>query len=246
MDSGTFDAALARPRQNVAMARDRPHIVDEELLAERRPAAVVPTDADRVGSMSEEIAAAFEQLADIPTAVSVFGSARVPEGHPEYELARTIARKLGERGLAIITGGGPGLMEAANRGARDAGAHSIGLRIELPFEQGMNAYVDQGLNFHYFFARKVMFVRYASAWVVLPGGLGTLDELFETLTLIQTERVRHRPVVLVGRDYWSGLVTWLETRLAAEGKISPGDMQMFSVTDDPQQVVRLVCGGATV
>jgi uncharacterized protein (TIGR00730 family) len=225
------------------MSRPRPPIVDEELLTQEGLAVPSPpTDADRVGSMRDEIAAAFEQLEDLNRAVSIFGSARVPDGHPEYEMARTIARLLGERGMTIITGGGPGLMEAANRGARDAGALSVGLRIELPFEQGMNPFVDRGLNFHYFFARKIMFVRYASAWVVLPGGLGTLDELFETVTLIQTERIRHRPVVLVGRDYWSGLVGWLEERLAAEGKISTADLRLFSVTDDPAEVVSLVCG----
>ncbi len=190
--------------------------------------------------MRDEIAAAFERLADLGPAVSLFGSARVLEGEPQYEVARTVARKLGERGLAIITGGGPGLMEAANRGARDAGAHSVGLRIELHFEQGMNAFVDRGLNFHYFFARKIMFVRYARAWVVFPGGFGTLDELFEPLTLMQTGRIRNRPVVLVGRDYWGGLVTWLEQRLAAEGKIAPDDVKMLSITDDPDEVVRLV------
>jgi uncharacterized protein (TIGR00730 family) len=146
--------------------------------------------------------------------------------------------------LSIITGGGPGLMEAANRGARDAGAHSVGLRIELPFEQGMNPFVDRGLNFHYFFARKIMFVRYAIAWVVFPGGFGTLDELFETLTLMQTGRVHNRPIVLVGRDYWAGLVAWLEERLAAEGKIDSGDLQMLSVTDDPEEVVSLIAAHA--
>jgi uncharacterized protein (TIGR00730 family) len=219
------------------MAQPTRKIIDEELLG----VTAAPTDADRVGSMRDEIAASFEQLGDIRPAVSIFGSARVPEGHPEYELVRTIARMLGERGLTIITGGGPGLMEAANRGARDAGARSVGLRIELPFEQGMNGYVDHGLNFHYFFARKVMFVRYADAWVAFPGGFGTLDELFETLTLIQTGRIRERPVVLVGRDYWSGLVGWLQQRVAAEGKIGEPDLDLLRMADDPDEVVSLIC-----
>jgi uncharacterized protein (TIGR00730 family) len=217
------------------MARRTRRIIDEELLG------AAPTDADRVGSMRDEIAAAFEMLGDVRPAVSIFGSARVPEGHPEYELVRTVARMLGERGMTIITGGGPGLMEAANRGAQDAGVRSVGLRIELPFEQGMNPYVDHGVNFHYFFARKVMFVRYASAWVAFPGGFGTLDELFETLTLIQTGRIRERPVVLVGRDYWAGLVDWLEQRMAAEGKIGATDLGLLRLADDPDEVVSLIC-----
>ena len=194
--------------------------------------------------MRDEIASSFEQLADIRPAVSLFGSARVPDGHPQYDMARTVARKLGERGLTIITGGGPGLMEAANRGARDAGARSVGLRIELPYEQGMNAFVDHGLTFHYFFARKMMFVRYASAWVVFPGGFGTLDELFEALTLMQTGRVHFRPVVLVGRDYWAGLIAWLDETVEEEGKIDGRDVRLLRVTDDPDEVVSLVCAAA--
>ena len=226
----------------VAMARHERRIIDEELLGTPPPTVPTPpTDADRVGSMRDEIAASFERLGDIRPAVSIFGSARVPEGHPEYELVRTIARRLGARGMTIITGGGPGLMEAANRGARDAGARSVGLRIELPFEQGMNGYVDHGLNFHYFFARKMMFVRYADAWVTFPGGFGTLDELFETLTLIQTGRILRRPMVLVGRDYWAGLVSWLERRMAEEGKIDEGDLDLLRLADDPDEVVSLIC-----
>jgi uncharacterized protein (TIGR00730 family) len=170
--------------------------------------------------------------------VSVFGSARTPEGHPEYALARETARLLGDAGFAIITGGGPGIMEAANRGASESGAQSIGLNIELPFEQGLNDYVELGLEFHYFFTRKVMFVRYASGFVVFPGGFGTLDETFESLTLIQTGKVRHFPVILVGRDYWSGLVDWIRDRMLADGKISPEDVHLFTVTDDPSLVLR--------
>jgi uncharacterized protein (TIGR00730 family) len=168
----------------------------------------------------------------------------VPEDHPQYDFARTIARRLGEAGLSIVTGGGPGLMEAANRGARDAGVRSVGLRIELPFEQGMNRFVDLGLHFDYFFTRKLMFVRYASGFVVLPGGFGTLDELFDALTLIQTGRVRHFPVVLVGTDYWGGLLAWLREHAAGEGKIAPADHELLQMTDDPDRVVELVCQGA--
>jgi uncharacterized protein (TIGR00730 family) len=223
----------------------RPQSSDEEILSAEAPSvATLRTDADRLLRVREELAGGFEGLADISPAVSLFGSARVPEGDPQYELTRHVARRLGACGLAIITGGGPGLMEAANRGAREAGACSVGLRIELPFEQGMNAYVDRGLTFHYFFTRKLMFVRYACGFVVFPGGFGTLDELFEALTLMQTDRIHDFPVVLVGRDYWKGLVDWLAERLAGEGKIAPGDLSLLRVTDDPDEVVEAVCGAA--
>ena len=155
-----------------------------------------------------------------------------------------MARKLGEAGLAVITGGGPGLMEAANRGAREAGARSVGLRIELPFEQKMNRYVDLPLHFHYFFTRKLMFVRYASGFVVLPGGFGTLDELFEALTLIQTHRVRSFPVVLMDRRYWDGLTDWLRDTVAAEGKIAPSDIDLLTMSDDPDQIAEIIRAGA--
>jgi uncharacterized protein (TIGR00730 family) len=225
--------------------RHRPEILDEEILGAERPAvATVRSEEERIASIERELRRGFQALAGLGPAVSLFGSARVPEGDPEYELARTVARRLGEAGLAIITGGGPGLMEAANRGARDAGARSVGLRIDLPFEQGMNSYVDLPLDFHYFFTRKLMFVRYASGFVVLPGGFGTLDELFEAVTLIQTRRIRSFPVVLFGTDYWAGLLDWIEGRLAAEGKIAPADVALMSVTDDPDEVVRTICGGA--
>ncbi len=165
-----------------------------------------------------------------------FGSARTPEDHPEYALARRTAKLVGDSGMAVITGGGPGTMEAANRGARDAGALSIGLNIELPFEQGANPYCDIALEFHYFFARKIMFMRYASGFVVFPGGFGTMDELFEALTLVQTDKIRAFPIVLVGTDYWQGLLDWIRERLLGEGKISPGDLDLFKVTDDPLEV----------
>lgn len=187
----------------------------------------------------------FEALAGRPKAVSVFGSARTPEGSDEYHVAREVGRRLGNAGFAVITGGGPGAMEAANRGARDAGAQSIGLNIDLPFEQDDNKYLDLSLDFHYFFVRKVMFVRYASAFVVLPGGFGTFDELFEALCLIQTGKIHSFPVVLVGTDYWSGLIDWLRRTVETDGKISPGDIDLFTLTDDLDEVIDIVQRAAT-
>jgi uncharacterized protein (TIGR00730 family) len=229
----------------VELYRHPPESPDEELLGAERPTvASTRSEQERLARVQEELETGFQALAGLGPAVSLFGSARVPEGDPQYELARTVARRLGEAGLAIITGGGPGLMEAANRGAREAGVRSVGLRIELPFEQGMNRYVDLPLWFHYFFTRKLMFVRYATGFVVLPGGFGTLDELFDSLTLIQTGRVRHFPVLLVGSDYWSGLIAWLRERLAGEGKIAGEDLELLTVSDDPEEVVARVCSGA--
>ena len=173
-------------------------------------------------------------------AVSIFGSARTPESDPEYAQAHEFGRALGEAGFAVITGGGPGIMEAANRGAKDAGATSVGLSIELPFEQEQNRYVDLSLNFHYFFTRKVMFVRYASAFVVFPGGFGTLDELFEAATLRQTGKIRHFPIVLVGTAYWQGLVDWLSGPVLAGGKIAAQDVERLVLTDDLDEVLQLV------
>jgi uncharacterized protein (TIGR00730 family) len=211
-----------------------PQTLDEEILAAQEDAVVSTlTDEDRIARIVGELRTGFEALAHVGAAASFFGSARTPEDHPEYVLARETARLVGESGMAIITGGGPGAMEAANRGARDAGAHSIGLNIELPFEQGLNPYCDIELVFHYFFARKIMFVRYASGFVVFPGGYGTLDELFESLTLIQTDKIREFPVVMMGGDYWQGLVDWVGEKLLADGKISPGDEHIYTLTDDP-------------
>jgi uncharacterized protein (TIGR00730 family) len=218
-----------------------PETLDEELL-EAEVADVLSTldDQTRVQRIREEIEYGFDALAHVGAGVSVFGSARTPRDAQEYEAARGLARMLGEAGFAVITGGGPGIMEAANHGAHDAGALSVGLRIDLPFEQGENTWIDLPLDFHYFFTRKVMFVRYASAFVVFPGGFGTLDELFEALTLIQTEKVRHFPVILVGSDYWSGLVDWLRDRMLGSGNISPEDMDLFTITDDHAEVLRIV------
>jgi uncharacterized protein (TIGR00730 family) len=218
-----------------------PETLDEELL-EAEVAEVLSTldDQTRVQRIREELEYGFNALAHVGAGVSVFGSARTPRGAPEYELARELARKLGEAGFAVITGGGPGIMEAANLGAHEAGALSVGLRIDLPFEQGETEWMDLPLDFHYFFTRKVMFVRYASAFVVFPGGFGTLDELFEALTLIQTGKVRDFPVVLVLRDYWNGLVDWMRERMLGSGNISPEDMDLFTVTDDLDQVLEIV------
>jgi uncharacterized protein (TIGR00730 family) len=223
-----------------------PATADEELLGAERPVvAVERTEAERLERIERELAAGFEALAGIGgCGVSVFGSARVAADHPDYALARATARRLGEAGFAVITGGGPGIMEAANRGAQEAGATSVGLNIELPFEQGANAFQDIGLRFHYFFTRKVMFVRYASAFVVFPGGFGTLDELFEALLLIQTGKVRHFPVVLMGVAFWAGLVDWLRERLAANALIAPADLELLTTTDDPDEVVGVVKRGA--
>jgi uncharacterized protein (TIGR00730 family) len=214
-----------------------PETLDEELIgAEEEALLSTLTDAARIERIREELEEGFRALAHVGAAASIFGSARTPPDDPEYALARETARLIGEEGMAVITGGGPGVMEAANRGARDAGALSIGLGIELPFEQALNGHLDIALEFHYFFARKIMFVRYASGFVVFPGGFGTLDELFESLTLIQTGKVRNFPVVLVGTDYWCELFEWLRKRVLGEGKISPHDMDLVTVTDDPAEV----------
>ena len=223
-----------------------PATPDEELIgAQETAVAHEITDATRVERMAAELAMGFGELADLHRAVSVFGSARTPPGSPGYELAREVGHRLGVAGFAVITGGGPGAMEAANRGAREAGALSVGLSIDLPFEHDhTHEWVDRPLDFHYFFTRKVMFVRYANAFVVLPGGFGTFDELFEALCLIQTEKIRHFPIVLVGTTYWSGLVDWLRETVAAEGMISPGDLDLLHVTDDLDLVVETVLAAA--
>ena len=225
------------------MTRDprRPTTTDEELL-EAESVAIVSEldDSARIARIDRELREGFEALAHVGKAVSFFGSARTTPDAPDYVAARSLARRMGEEGFAIITGGGPGTMEAANRGARDAGAHSIGLAIELPHEEAPNPHIDIGLTFHYFFVRKVMFVRYSSGFVVFPGGFGTLDELFEAATLRQTEKIRHFPIVLFGSAYWGGLVDWLRDRALAEGKISQSDVEMLEVTDDPNRVLELM------
>jgi uncharacterized protein (TIGR00730 family) len=223
----------------------RPATTDEELLgAQAQAVATEHTDVERLARIHDELARGFEALGHLTRGVSVFGSARTPRDDPRYAHARAVGRRLGERGFAVITGGGPGIMEAANRGASEAGACSVGLNIELPFEQHGNAFQDIALTFHFFFARKVMFVRYATAFVVFPGGFGTLDELFEALVLIQTHKIRSFPVVMVGVDYWSGLIGWMREHVAGEAMISPGDLELVRCTDDPGEVVAMVEAGA--
>ena len=204
------------------------------------PVFAVGQDAWRVFRIMGEFVEGFEKMARLGPCVSIFGSARVGPQDPIYQMCVETARLMGEAGFAIITGGGPGVMEAANRGAREAGVASVGCNIELPFEQGTNAFVDLAIDFRYFFVRKTMFVKYAEAFVIFPGGFGTMDELFEALTLIQTGKVRNFPVVLFGRSYWSGMLDWIEGTMAVEGKVSPEDVELLFVTDSPEEAVRHV------
>ncbi len=213
---------------------------DQRLLDTRGASEWVHTDPWRVLRIQSEFVEGFGQLAELPRAVSVFGSARTPDGHPEYEMGRRLGGCLAAAGFAVITGGGPGVMEAVNRGAMEAGGLSVGLGIELPFEQRLNDYVDLGINFRYFFARKTMFVKYAQAFCILPGGFGTLDEMFEALTLVQTRKVTRFPVVLLGTDYWGGLIDWLRDTLGNTGKISPGDLDLLTLTNDVDTAVRII------
>jgi uncharacterized protein (TIGR00730 family) len=222
-----------------------PRTLDEEIIAAQKAAVVSTlTDLDRIERIDRELRMGFEALAIVGAAASFFGSARTPRDHPEYAVARETARLVGESGMAVITGGGPGTMEAANRGAQEAGALSIGLSIELPFEESMNPWVELGLEFHYFFTRKVMFVRYASGFVVFPGGFGTLDELCEALTLIQTGKIRNFPVILMGREYWRGLLDWIVERPLGEDKISAEDVELYTLTDDPDEVCEILQSAA--
>ena len=206
---------------------------DERLLESVEELETIGRDAWRIFRIMGEFVEGFEEMTPAGPAVSIFGSARVAPGSLQYTTCVETARRLGEAGLSIITGGGPGIMEAANRGARLAGAKSIGCNIELPFEQATNPYVDISIDFRYFFVRKTMFVKYAQAFVIFPGGFGTMDELFESLTLIQTGKVRHFPVVLMGRAYWGGLLDWMRDQMAGEGKISVKDLDLVFLTDDP-------------
>lgn len=216
---------------NVAAETGKP-TEDERLL---NPQATQPdfthTDPWRVFRIMGEFVEGFDTLARIGRAVAIFGSARVPPGHPQYEAVRKTADLLAREGYAVITGGGPGLMEAANRGARDAGGVSIGCNIELPFEQGTNAWVDIAVNFRYFFVRKMMFVKFSEGFVIFPGGFGTMDELFEALTLVQTGKIHQFPIVLIGSEYWGGLLKWIKTTQLGVGTISPEDLNLLVVTD---------------
>ncbi len=211
---------------------------DRHLL--RVPADKTTDDERRLDRIREEIDGAFSALSDVEEGVSIFGSARIGERHRWYELARETAACLTDHGYVVITGGGPGLMEAANRGAKEAGGESIGLNIELPHEQHANPYLTRSLQFHYFFARKLMFVRYARAFVIMPGGFGTLDEFFEALTLIQTHRIQHFPVILVDSTFWSPLREWIDRGLEDNGLISAGDKELLMVVDKPAEVCKHV------
>ena len=213
---------------------------DRRLLDRPTRSEMLQSDSWRVFRIMSEFVEGLDQLADIYPAVSIFGSARTPIADRYYEAARATAELLGRAGFAIITGGGPGIMEAANRGARDAGALSIGCNIELPFEQEINEYVDKALNFHYFFVRKTMFIKYSEAFVTFPGGFGTLDELFEALTLVQTKKISSFPVILFGSEYWAGLIEWMRARLLVENKIRREDVDSIHVCDDPERVRDIV------
>ncbi len=210
------------------MDSERRYLIDEINLQ----------DAWRLFKILSEFVEGFDTLAAVPPAVTFFGSARVTEGDWEYDSARELASKLASDECAIITGGGPGVMEAANRGAQEANGVSIGLNIEIPFEQLPNPYIDKLISFRYFFVRKVMFVKYSIAFVILPGGFGTMDELFEALTLIQTHKIKPFPVYMVGKDYWKGLIEWLEARMLGEGKISPEDLNYLHIVDSLDEVVK--------
>ncbi len=217
-----------------------PSTTDQRLLDSRGPSDWVHTDPWRVLRIQSEFVEGFGGLAELGPAISVFGSARTSVDDPMYALAERLGGALADAGFAVVTGGGPGIMEAANKGARDVGGVSVGLGIELPFEAGLNRYVDVGINFRYFFARKTMFVKYAQGFVVLPGGFGTFDELFEALTLVQTQKVTSFPIILMGSDYWAGLVGWLRDTVLADGKISDPDLDMCTLTDDVDEVVEIM------
>jgi uncharacterized protein (TIGR00730 family) len=214
---------------------------DEKLLtAPRERSGFLDTDTWRVLRIQSEFVEGFEALAGVGRAVAVFGSARTPRQSADYELAREVGAALAKEGFAVITGGGPGSMEAANKGAHEAGGLSIGCNIELPHEQHLNPYVDLSVEFHYFFARKTMFVKYADAFVIMPGGFGTLDELFEALTLIQTGKIRNFPVVLIGHAYWDGLLAWMRDVQLPAGAISEADLGLLTVTDDPADAATII------
>jgi len=213
---------------------------DERLLDTRGPTDWVHSDPWRVLRIQTEFVEGFGLLAELPRAVSVFGSARTPADSADYAMAQQLGAELARAGWAVITGGGPGIMEAANRGASEAGGLSVGLGIELPFEQSLNEWVDLGIEFRYFFARKTMFVKYAQAFVICPGGFGTMDELFEALTLVQTRKVNQFPVILMGSEFWQPLLDWLKSTLAERALIAHADLDLFVVTDDVQEAVRRI------
>jgi uncharacterized protein (TIGR00730 family) len=228
-----------RHRGQVTLRRDsiQADTADQALLDSRGRPDWKIRDSWRTLRILSEFVEGFDTLSDLPPAVSVFGSARSAPESPECEMARELGAALAAAGYAVITGGGPGVMEAANRGCAEAGGLSVGLGIELPFEQGLNEWVEVGIDFRYFCARKTMFVKYAQAFVVLPGGYGTMDELFEALTLVQTKKVTRFPVVLMGTRYWGGLLDWIRETMIADGKVSADDLELFCLTDDVQDAV---------
>ncbi len=218
-----------------------PHVTqDEQLLETPKQAEFTRTDTWRVFRIMGEFVEGFDDLATITRGVSIFGSARTPPDHTQYKEAQETAALLARAGYAVITGGGPGIMEAANRGAFEAGGLSIGCNIELPFEQRPNPYQTRSLTFKYFFVRKTMFVKYSTAFIIFPGGYGTLDELFESLTLIQTRKIRNFPVVLFGSSYWNGLMEWIRDTMLRDGKVSEDDIKLLHVTDSPAEAVEIV------
>src|SRR3954469_20980574 len=244
-DDGVPDPGRGYRKGPVLLRRDQipATTTDQRLLDTSGSTEWLHGDPWRVLRIQSEFVEGFSALAEVGPAVSVFGSARVLRHHPDYALAERIGRGLVEAGYAVITGGGPGIMEAANKGASQAGGLSVGLGIELPFEQGMNAWVDLGVNFRYFFARKTMFVKYAQGFIVLPGGFGTFDELFEALTLVQTHKVTEFPIVLVGRDYWQGLLDWLAGPVRERGMIGDVELGLLTVVDDPDEAGRILSEG---
>ncbi|WP_018602352.1 TIGR00730 family Rossman fold protein [Mycobacterium sp. 155] len=240
------DDELIQIRGSVQLRRERcaSTTADQRLLRRRDGTGWMHTDPWRVLRIQGEFVEGFDALAEIPKAVTVFGSARTEPDSPEYRLGCELGTALAHAGYAVITGGGPGAMEAVNRGASESGGYSVGLGIELPFEQHLNDWVDLGINFRYFFVRKTMFVKYAQAFVCLPGGFGTLDELFEALTLVQTHKVTQFPIILLGVDYWSGLIEWIRTTVLAGGKISESDLALIHCTDSVAEAVELIGASA--
>lgn len=234
--SGEYHRGPVTLRRSLVPAKT----TDQRLLDERGPAAWLHQDPWRVLRIQSEFVEGFGALAELGPAISVFGSARLSRSSPGYRLAVDVGRLLALAGYAVITGGGPGAMEGANKGACEAGGVSVGLGIELPHEQGMNEWVDLGVHFRYFFARKTMFLKYAQGFVVLPGGFGTLDELFEALVLVQTEKITAFPIVLLGSEFWAGLLDWVRSTLVTEGMIKASDVDLVTVTDDPQAAVEFI------
>jgi uncharacterized protein (TIGR00730 family) len=241
-ESGARRSGAVRKVDDAIRSWGAPVTEDEKFLQgpTTDPTDFTRQDTWRVMRIMSEFIEGFDELASVTKGVAIFGSARITPEDPQYLAAQEVARLLAVEGFAIITGAGPGIMEAANRGAKQADGRSIGCNIELPFEQGANPYVDTLINFRYFFVRKTMFIKYSNAFIIFPGGFGTLDELFEALTLIQTGKIYQFPVVLFGRHYWAGLIRWIQARVLGEQKISPGDMDLLIMTDDPAEAVKLV------